>query len=201
MATEETVDKKISRKTAKEWRKDLLKRSLKNLPDPHREGKAREGVSKRFYKAIPKFRGIEKAMTLGSYLKGGQKPTTTSGPEIKKPTKKLTPLKSGGRAAFKHGKYVKVATPHADIAKYVEKDSSKSPEHYRKEGSTLKMGKKRGGRRMGRATRDPGKKFKVKIPAIELVKEGPRNEKFGLRIRKSLGGAATHGFNTKILRS
>ena len=108
---------------------------------------------------------------------------------------------TGGRAAFKHGKFVKVATPHADISKYVEKDSSKSPKHYRKEGSTLKMGKKRGGRRMGQATRDPGKKFKVKIPTIELVKEGPRNEKFGLRIRKSLGGAATHGFNTKILRS
>ena len=115
--------------------------------------------------------------------------------------KRKAGLKSGGRASFKHGKYVKVPTPHADIAKYVEKDSSKSPKHYRKEGSTLKMGKKRGGRRMGQATRDPGKKFKVKIPTIELVKEGPRNEKFGLRIRKSLGGAATHGFNTKILRS
>ena len=118
MATEETVDKKISRKTAKEWRKDLLKRSLKNLPDPHREGKAREGVSKRFYKAIPKFRGIEKAMTLGSYLKGGQKPTTTSGPEIKKPTKKLTPLKSGGRAAFKHGG----AATHGFNTKILRKD-------------------------------------------------------------------------------
>ena len=94
--------------------------------------------------------------------------------------------KKGGRAAFKHGKYVKVATPHADIAKYVEKDSSKSPEHYRKEGSTLEMGKKRGGRRAGQATRDPGKKFKVKI------------------IKMSLGGrvgAATHGFNKKILRT
>ena len=98
---EETVDKKISRKTAKEWRKDLLKRSLKNLPDPHREGKAREGVSKRFYKAIPKFRGIEKAMTLSSYLKGGQKPKTTSGPEIKKPTKKITAYKGGGMAGMR----------------------------------------------------------------------------------------------------
>ena len=57
--------------------------------------------------------------------------------------KRKAGLKSGGRASFKHGKYVKVPTPHADIAKYVEKDSSKSPEHFRKEGSTLKMGKKR----------------------------------------------------------
>tara|TARA_R110000751_G_scaffold21682_1_gene61981 strand:- start:243 stop:860 length:618 start_codon:yes stop_codon:yes gene_type:complete len=107
----------------------------------------------------------------------------------------------GGRTGLKHGKFVKVATPHADISKYVEKDSSKSPKHYRKEGSTLEMGKKRAGRRAGQATRDPGKKFKVKIPAIELIKEGPRNEKFGLRIKRSLGGAATHGFNSKILRT
>ena len=41
------------------------------------------------------------------------------------------------RIGYKHGKYVKVPTPHADISKYVEKDSSKSPKHFRKEGSTM----------------------------------------------------------------
>ena len=46
------------------------------------------------------------------------------------------------RTGFKHGKYVKVPTPHADISKYVEKDTSKSPEHFRKEGSTMKSKKK-----------------------------------------------------------
>ena len=82
---EETVYKKISRKTAREWRRDLLKRSKKNLPDPHGEGEPRKGASERFYKAIPKFRGIEKAMTLGSYLGKGKE------------------LKGGGRAVLKKG--------------------------------------------------------------------------------------------------
>ena len=82
---EETVDKKISRKTAREWRKDLIKRSKRNLPDPHREGGPRKGASDRFYKAVPKFRGIEKAMSLSSYLGKGKE------------------LKGGGRAVLKKG--------------------------------------------------------------------------------------------------
>ena len=98
--------------------------------------------------------------------------------------------KKGGRAAFKHGKFVEAPVPHADISKYVDKKTRKEihepGSRVRKEGSTLEMGKKRGGRRAGQATRDPGKKFKVKI------------------IKMSLGGrvgAATHGFNKKILRT
>ena len=95
------------------------------------------------------------------------------------------------RTGYKHGKWVKAPVPHADIDKYVDKqtgkeDDDKPGSRFRKEGSTLKMGKKRGGRRAGQATRDPGKKFKVKI------------------IKMSLGGrvgAATHGFNKKILRT
>ena len=51
--------------------------------------------------------------------------------------------KKGGRVGYKHGSWKKVPTPHADIAKYVEKDSSKSPEHFRKEGSTMKVTKSR----------------------------------------------------------
>ena len=112
--------------------------------------------------------------------------------------------KKGGRAAFKHGKFVKVATPHADIAKYVEKDSSKSPKHYRKEGSTLKMGKRKGGRRAlspAATRRAKATGYTGRTPVVEVVREGPRNEKFNLRIKRSLGGAATHGFNTKILRT
>ena len=115
--------------------------------------------------------------------------------------KRKAGLKSGGRASFKHGKYVKVPTPHADIAKYVEKDSSKSPEHFRKEGSTLKMGKKSAGRGGRRALAQRPAALAKKAKMIELFREGPRNEKFGLRVKRSLGGAATHGFNTKILRT
>jgi len=99
--------------------------------------------------------------------------------------------KKGGRAAFKHGKWVKATgVPHADIDKYVDKQTGKEIDdkpgsRFRKEGSTLEMGKKRGGRRAGQLRRNPGKKFKVVI-------------------LKSLGGrvgAATHGFNKKILRT
>ena len=104
--------------------------------------------------------------------------------------KRKAGLKSGGRASFKHGKFVEAPVPHADISKYVDKKTRKEihepGSRVRKEGSTLEMGKKGGGRRAGQATRDPGKKFKVKI------------------IKMSLGGrvgAATHGFNKKILRT
>jgi len=83
--TEETVDKKISRKTAREWRKDLVKRSKRNLPDPHRESGPKKGAIDRFYKAIPKFRGIDEAMSVSSYLGKGKE------------------LKGGGRAVLKKG--------------------------------------------------------------------------------------------------
>ena len=112
--------------------------------------------------------------------------------------KRKAGLKSGGRAAFKHGKWVKATgVPHADIDKYVDKQTGKEIDdkpgsRFRKEGSTLEMGKKRGGRRAGQPTRDPGKK-----------KFNP-GKKFKVVILKSLGGrvgAATHGFNKKILRT
>ena len=54
--------------------------------------------------------------------------------------------------------------PHTDdgelgmggtISKYVEKDSSKSPEHFRKEGSTMQIGKSKR-RQAGRAARPKG---------------------------------------------
>ena len=81
---EETVDKKISRKTAREWRKDLMSRSKRNLPGPHSNKTSKKAID-RFYKAVPKFRGIEKAMSLSSYLGKGKE------------------LKGGGRAVLKKG--------------------------------------------------------------------------------------------------
>ena len=99
--------------------------------------------------------------------------------------------KKGGRAAFKHGKFVKVATPHADIAKYVEKDSSKSPKHYRKEGSTLKMDKRKGGRRglsPAATRRAKATGYTGRTPVVEVKREGPRNEKFNVKIKKASGG-------------
>ena len=44
------------------------------------------------------------------------------------------------RIGYKHGKYVKVPTPHADISKYVTK-SGEVEGHFRQKGST--MGKRR----------------------------------------------------------
>ena len=82
---EETVDKKISRKTAREWRKDLMSRSKRNLPGPHSNKKAKRKAIDRFYDAVPEFRGIEKAMSLSSYLGKGKE------------------LKGGGRAVLKKG--------------------------------------------------------------------------------------------------
>ena len=105
---EETVDKKISRKTGREWRKDLRGRHYKNLPSPHSEGYSKE-ATKRFKKAISsgKFRGLTDRSQLSSYF---QKPKTTRGPEIKK-RKKITGYQGGGiaqrglgRAFYKGGK-------------------------------------------------------------------------------------------------
>ena len=91
MATEESVDKKISRKTGREWRKDLKGRHHKNLPSPHSEGYSKD-ATKRFYDKISsgKFRGLTDRSQLSSYF---QKPKTTKGPEIKKRKK----LQHGGR--------------------------------------------------------------------------------------------------------
>ena len=64
--------------------------------------------------------------------------------------------KKGGRVGFKHGDFVKVPTPHADIEKYVDKqtgkeDDDKPGSRFRKEGSTMKISKsKKAGPRAGR---------------------------------------------------
>ena len=42
--------------------------------------------------------------------------------------KKLKPFATGGRAGFKHGKFVSVASPHVDVAKYVDKQTGKELE-------------------------------------------------------------------------
>ena len=91
MATEESVDKKISRKTGREWRKDLKGRHYKNLPSPHSEGYSKD-ATKRFTDKIHsgKFRGLTDRGQLPSYFKT---PKTTRGPEIKKRKK----LQHGGR--------------------------------------------------------------------------------------------------------
>ena len=67
---EETVDKKISRKTAREWRKDLMSRSKRNLPGPHSNKKAKRKAIDRFYDAIHsgKFRGLTDMSQLSSYF-------------------------------------------------------------------------------------------------------------------------------------
>ena len=54
--------------------------------------------------------------------------------------------KSGGRAGYKHGKWVKAPVPHADIGKYVDRqtgkeDDDKPGSRVRKEGSTMKFKK------------------------------------------------------------
>ena len=91
MATEESVDKKISRKTGREWKKDLKGRHYKNLPSPHSEGYSKD-ATKRFTDKIHsgKFRGLTDRGQLPSYFKT---PKTTRGPEIKKRKK----LQHGGR--------------------------------------------------------------------------------------------------------
>ena len=86
MATEESVDKKVSRKTAREWRKDLMSRSKRGLPSPHSEGYSKDST-KRFYKAMRsgKFRGLKDTAQLSSYFGKGKE------------------FKGGGRAAMKKG--------------------------------------------------------------------------------------------------
>ena len=53
------------------------------------------------------------------------------------------PFAKGGRVGAKHGKYVRVPTPHADISKYITKNGkSEGPKgedtQYRKKDSTMK---------------------------------------------------------------
>ena len=60
------------------------------------------------------------------------------------------------RKNFKHGKWVKAPTPHADISKYIDKqtgkeDDDKPGSRVRKEGSTMKFKKPKKGRGAGRA--------------------------------------------------
>ena len=50
------------------------------------------------------------------------------------------------RGSFKHGKWVKAPVPHADISKYVDRqtgkeDDNKPGSRFRKEGSTMKFKK------------------------------------------------------------
>jgi hypothetical protein len=84
--TEKTVDKKISRKTGREWRKDLKSRFKRGLPSPHSEGYSAD-ATKRFYKAIEsgKFRGLTDMGQLSSYFGKGKE------------------LRGGGRAVMKKG--------------------------------------------------------------------------------------------------
>jgi hypothetical protein len=42
--------------------------------------------------------------------------------------KPLKAMQKGGRAGFKHGKFVSVASPHVDVAKYVDKQTGKELE-------------------------------------------------------------------------
>tara|TARA_R110000737_G_scaffold101861_1_gene135483 strand:- start:66 stop:338 length:273 start_codon:yes stop_codon:yes gene_type:complete len=88
------------------------------------------------------------------------------------------------RQGLKHGTYKKVPTPHADISKYVEKDSSKSPEHFRKEDSELKTKGKAASRRA----------MAQQKPTIVLEKF----KKGGRVTRKRSTGVATHGFGKEI---
>ena len=67
---EETADKKISRKVAREWRKDIIRRSVRGLPDPHRESHEQDRGIDRFMKAEKKFRGLKEASSPNVYYKG-----------------------------------------------------------------------------------------------------------------------------------
>ena len=79
-----------------------------------------------------------------------KKRQTRTGPGTEKARKKrLSHLqkggyKTGGRAGFKHGKWVKEPTPHADIKKYVDRGTGKEDtrgKRVRKEGSTMEFKK------------------------------------------------------------
>ena len=69
------------------------------------------------------------------------------------------PFNKGGRVGLKHGKWVKAPVPHADIDKYVDKqtgkeDDDKPGSRFRKEGSTMEFKKPQKSRgRPARVTR------------------------------------------------
>ena len=68
--TKEIADKKISRKTGREWRKDLMSRTKRGLADPHGNKEAKKKSIDRFYDAIHsgKFRGLTDRAQLSSYF-------------------------------------------------------------------------------------------------------------------------------------
>ena len=65
------------------------------------------------------------------------------GQEIKGRSKRAN-YRHGGRTGFKHGKYVKIPTPHADINKYVtQRGKVEGPEgegsYWRRKDSTMEV--------------------------------------------------------------
>lgn len=68
-------NKKISQKTGKEWRQDLIKRSRRGLVDVHENNEAGKKSIARFNKAIKnnKFKDLDKAMSLSEYFKTSKK--------------------------------------------------------------------------------------------------------------------------------
>ena len=78
--TEETVDKKVSRKTAREWRKDLKSRTKRGLADPHGNKKAKRKSVDRFYDTMHsgKFRGLTDIGQLASYFSKPKKKKYTN---------------------------------------------------------------------------------------------------------------------------
>ena len=88
---EETADKKISRKVAREWRKDIIKRSVRGLSDPHRESHEQDRGIDRFMKAEKKFRGLKEAPSANIYYTGEASP-------------KKKKYSGGGKATHGYGK-------------------------------------------------------------------------------------------------
>ena len=118
--------------------------------------------------------------------KAGSEPVKTQKESVPK-------LAKGGRAAFKHGDWVQEPIPHADIKKYVDRGTGKEDtrgKRVRKEGSTLKMGKKSGRRGLspGATRQAKATGYTGRTPVVEVKREGPRNEKFNVKIKKASGG-------------
>ena len=90
---EESADKKISRKVAREWRTDIMKRSHRGLPDPHREKYDQDRGQSRIWEAEKKgkFRGREDAPSANIYYTGEAYP-------------KKKKYSGGGKATHGYGK-------------------------------------------------------------------------------------------------
>ena len=73
------------------------------------------------------------------------------GKEIKG-TSKIANYRHGGRAGFRHGKFVETPVPHADISKYMVHGKEEFPRK-RVELSTMKMTKVKKRRSAGPAAR------------------------------------------------